>query len=210
MSILNSKTKKNITTVCPVCGHEQITEVVDTNLYYMDGTKQLNLSEILSRYVVCDKCKMIYDALDVCGTQKTLTDEYTKIAAQPITNLVKIQLLQQKEHIQQHDLLVAYAKEECNESAWIQAVQNAINDDSETVCLAFDAEQLPQIRIHSMFVMDETVRKIDWMRQIGMFEEARVLINQLRQASYFSTPYSLFEYLNLEEKLIAKRNRKMH
>jgi hypothetical protein len=214
MGLFSTKNKtlsKTVTAKCPVCGKEHTAKVYSTEAYYLDGTKQLTLAESLSKYVECD-CGMVFSVVNPyampAACEATYNDAKEKTYADATMRMLEL-IHAQSPSAHKTWMYVRYYQEKGDEANLRQALEEQLN------CLTrygveMGSGSLPQIGLKSKFIFNEKYERIDLLRRLGRFDDAKAEIQALRQAKYYEEPYELWDFLKLEEKLINKQDTTQH
>ena len=207
----HNKTSQSVTAKCPVCGKEHTAVVYDCEAYYLDGTKQLTLTECLSQYVECE-CGMMFSVLHPVKMPVTCEEAYKTACAQTYTDktIRMLELLRAQSPIADELWMYArYYQDKGNEAALRIALENRLNSLTR-YGIEMGSGSLPQIGLKSKFIFNEKYERIDLLRRLGRFDDATAEIQALRQAKYYEEPYELWDFLKLEEKLINQQDTTQH
>ena len=200
-------TKETVTATCPVCGKQHAAIVHKCEAYFLDGTPQLTLDELLSGYVECD-CGLVFSVTAPRAINPACAQSYNEARAKeyPDVQSRTLALIQAQCLHSQTNWMYARYYQENHQQDKLQAYLEERLSGLTRYGIEMGSGSLPQIKLASKFIFNERYERIDLLRRLGRFEEAMECIKTLREAKYYETPHELFDFLKLEEKLINQKN----
>ncbi len=200
---------------CPVCGQEHIVSVYNHDKLYLDGIPAIPISNIMEMWVECETCGLLYspEQLTVDWELLRQSDEYQRAREKSYDSITerKLALLYALLHKSYVPMYSAHYYHEIGnkqkEQESINIITHAIQEGTYQAVYRFNIGNFVAMRNHrGPFTLTPKVLLVDLYRRTSQWDAALQQIEQLRTAEYVVTPYELFEYLKVEERLIKKHN----
>lgn len=209
------KTIPTATIKCPVCGKEHVINVYNYDGVYLDNMPTRPVSQAMEMWVECEECGLLYSAeqLSVNWSEKLHSDEYQAARARTYDSITERKLALW-DALLHRAYIPMYAAHYYHEIGNVQKEQEALDAVISSILAGkyketyiFDMGKFCAMRNYGgPFTFTPKELLVELYRRTSRWDEACKQIEKLRNAKYVVTPYSLFEYLKVQEKLIKKKN----
>lgn len=206
---------------CPHCGTEHEMEYTADTKFYLNGFPKTPVANLMKTVALCTKCGLVYLAQNTYSDTALVLNnpDYQAAAAQEYVSDIeqKLHLLYSLNIYQWVPAYFSAYYHETNQEAkmreWLtKEAENVLTGQDTmyqnvTECNARGACSMPAFkRFEGQFILSPELRLVDIYRRLGKFEDALDVIQRLRAKKYGKTPYTLFEYLDVQEHLIAQKD----